>query len=252
VSPGADVEARGEPVKVPSRMWDGVSPCSPGADVGQCVGRNGSSSVRACVSACRRVCVCVCQCACACACVVCVLRGLLYYSRGYYTTHTQPSHQSESQLGGCSRVLSEGYSGGTQGTHGYYYYARAAEPPAREPARADPRLELRRRPPAYRVLTGYSAGTQRVLTANEAGTHGVPRGDSTMGQPLHERRVLRAGVRRVGPILGADVRRGEPILSTDERRGEPILGADARRGEPILSTDVRRGEPILGCRWAQG
>jgi hypothetical protein len=120
---------------------------SPFADVGWGVGRNGSSSVRACVSACRRVCVCVCQFACACArvCVVCVLRGLLYYSRKYY------------------------------------HYAHAAEPPAREPARADPRLELRRRPSAYRVLTGYSGGTHRVR-----------RGNSSMGQPLHERRVPRA------------------------------------------------------------
>jgi hypothetical protein len=93
----------------------------------------------------------------------------------------------------------------------------------------------RRRLPVTAASTSMS--THGVLS----GTHRVRRGNSTMGQPLQERRVLRADVRRGEPILGADVRRGEPILEADVRRGEPILDADGRRGGSILSR----------CRWAQ-
>ena len=104
ISPSADV----------ARVWAGMDPAA-------CV----CVCVCACVCQCVFVSVCVCVCVCVCVrvCVsvfvsVCVCVCVCVCCGGYYTavggtiaTHTQLSHQPESQLGGCSRVLSEGYSG---------------------------------------------------------------------------------------------------------------------------------------------
>ncbi len=130
---------------------------------------------------------------------------------------TSPRASSGGALGYSQRGT-QGYSRGTQGVLSLRTRSRATSPrasscrPTTRAAQAPSSL-----PSTHGVLSGYSAG--------------VRSGDSTMGQPLHERRVLRA----------------------DGRRGEPILGADVRKGEPILGADGRRGEPILcRCRWAQG
>jgi hypothetical protein len=218
VSPGADV----------ARVWAGMDPAAC-ALVCVCV------SVSACVCVCASVCLCVCVCVCVCV-GVCV--GGYYYTAvgGTIATHTQPSHQSESQL-----VQTNDLS--CAGAHQPTEYSRGSK----------------------RVLTGratllrgspFTSAESRAQMCEGVSPFlaqmGAGVGPFWMQMGAGVSLFLDADGRRGEPILGADARRGEPILSTDGRRGEPILGADVRRGEHILGADVRRGGPSLcQCRWAQ-
>ena len=145
-------------------MWHGGAQISPVADVGR---GEPTQSRRRCGTVCgpewiqQRACVCVCQCVgvcvrvcvslfvcvcvCVCVCVgVCV--GGYYYTAvgGTIATHTQPSHQSESQLVQTNDLSCAGahqpteYSRGTQGVltgyeEGTLHYGAA---PSRAPCPA--------------------------------------------------------------------------------------------------------------------
>ncbi len=179
MSPGADVVARGEPISLPAQMW--VSPYHSmakmwhgGAHITPRRRRGPGEPIfvpaQMWAGMDPAACVCVC---------VGVCCGGYYYTAvgGTIITHTQPSHQPESQFLQTRDLSCAGahqpteYSRGTQGvlrgTHGVLSLrtrSRATSPRASSCRSNDLSCA------GAHQHTEYSRGTQRVLTGYDVGT----------------------------------------------------------------------------------